>query len=456
MASGNQAPGVSLAYLLLLALYPSPTDTANVRCYTAMDRNTFTCTDLIADNIKEEDCCLNPNYCFQRNSDGKSVLCRPVSDWSEWTQWSRCSVTCAPGVQQRRRACLGIRECHKEEALQAQPCVEKPCCQKDGGWSAWSPWSPCSVTCHTGRQKRERSCSEPPPSCGGGCPGARESYRDCDTNQICPTHGSWSSWGPWGLCSRTCKPEGSGAVPTRQRRRTCSNPPPSVNPPGRMCQGNTEDNSLCQFLPFCPVPGNWGPWVKSGPCPVSCGIGKVTYRRSCDKPAPRHGGAYCSGSDNTLTVCNTDTHCPVDGLWTMWGRWSYCRRRTFNISCNEYPGQQKRTRYCLGRNHGGQPCHGSIIDVRSCYDAEGCFYGKGVWTDWGGWGLCKPACGEGSVQSRKRSCEPTYPPYAKQRGEVEQVPVVFSGEPRYYCEQLDGQEWEVVQTKPCHNVPACD
>ncbi|XP_059813622.1 properdin-like isoform X2 [Hypanus sabinus] len=387
MARGHQA------YLLLLALCPSLTETARVRCYTAMDYSTFTCTDLLGDNIEEKDCCLNPNYCFQRNADGKSILCRPASVWSEWSEWSRCSVTCTAGVQQRRRVCLGIRPCHRVESLQSQPCVEKPCCQRDGGWSAWSPWSPCSVTCHIGRQKRERSCSAPPPFCGGGCPGARESYRDCDTDQICPTHGSWSPWSPWGLCGESCKSEGSGMVPTRQRNRTCSNPPPSKYPAGRLCHGNAEDVGLCHFLPFCPVPGNWGSWVTTGPCPVSCGIAKVIYRRSCDKPAPRHGGAYCSGSDTTHGVCNTHVHCPD---------------------------------------------------------------GKGFWTDWGDWGLCNPACGEGSVQSRRRICKPTYPPYADHRGEVEKVSVVFSGEPRYYCEQLDGQEREVVQTKPCHNVPACD
>ncbi|XP_068165837.1 A disintegrin and metalloproteinase with thrombospondin motifs 5 [Antennarius striatus] len=56
-------------------------------------------------------------------------------------------------------------------------------------------------------------------------------------------HGSWSSWGPWGACSRTC----GGGVQFAQR--LCNNPPPRNN--GRYCTGKRAIYRSCNVAP-CP------------------------------------------------------------------------------------------------------------------------------------------------------------------------------------------------------------
>ncbi|XP_064825473.1 A disintegrin and metalloproteinase with thrombospondin motifs 5 [Oncorhynchus masou masou] len=58
-------------------------------------------------------------------------------------------------------------------------------------------------------------------------------------------HGSWSSWGPWGACSRTC----GGGVQFAQR--LCNNPPPRNN--GRYCTGKRAIYKSCSVTP-CPSP----------------------------------------------------------------------------------------------------------------------------------------------------------------------------------------------------------
>uniref|UniRef100_A0A3Q3K4U8 Peptidase M12B domain-containing protein n=1 Tax=Monopterus albus TaxID=43700 RepID=A0A3Q3K4U8_MONAL len=57
-------------------------------------------------------------------------------------------------------------------------------------------------------------------------------------------HGSWSSWGPWGVCSRTC----GGGV--QFAHRLCNNPPPRNN--GRYCTGKRAIYRSCSVTP-CPA-----------------------------------------------------------------------------------------------------------------------------------------------------------------------------------------------------------
>ncbi|XP_067832949.1 properdin-like [Heptranchias perlo] len=430
-----------LLLLGILCFLARLTGAGSVRCFSGVDRLTGKCADLIGEGIEEEDCCLNINYCFTTGDNANSHLCRPTAEWSDWSIWSHCSVTCLEGVQQRRRICYGKGRgnCHGTERLQTRACVDQECCPDDGSWSEWSLWSTCSVTCLTGQRVRSRSCSEPPPSCGGQCRGVSLQLQPCDTKQICPTHGSWAPWGPWGACDKSCRHEGSELVPIRSRRRVCSNPAPSLSPPGTPCPGNNTESSLCDFLPFCPVAGSWGTWSALSPCSVSCGVGKVRQGRTCDRPAPKYGGAACPGGAIGDIPCNTRIPCPVHGSWTQWSWWSYCERPHFNISCRPYVGQQKRTRRCVGQAHNGHPCPGSIIEIRACYNADHCWYGKGSWTDWNAWSLCEPPCGKPSLRSRARSCVPIYPNYPNETTFKKKAPIYFWGFPNYECDDLLGE-----------------
>ena len=60
-----------------------------------------------------------------------------------------------------------------------------------GNYTAWSEWSACNRTCGGGEQKRERTCTNPPPQHGGkdckeqGLGDAEESL-SCNL-QFCPS-----------------------------------------------------------------------------------------------------------------------------------------------------------------------------------------------------------------------------------------------------------------------------
>jgi len=75
------------------------------------------------------------------------------------------------------------------------------CTPVNGGWSAWSA---CSAPCGGGTQTR--TCTNPPPSCGGAtCSGP--SSRACNTQPCCtPNNGNLSAWGTCtnGKQTRTC------------------------------------------------------------------------------------------------------------------------------------------------------------------------------------------------------------------------------------------------------------
>uniref|UniRef100_UPI00398EDEC5 properdin-like isoform X1 n=2 Tax=Pristiophorus japonicus TaxID=55135 RepID=UPI00398EDEC5 len=441
-------PALVLSTLCLLATSAGATVG---RCFSGVNTRLGVCTDLIGDGIEEHDCCLNINYCFQAGHNGNSQPCRHAAEWTDWSAWSGCTVSCREGVQQRRRRCYGKGSCRGDEVLQTRPCTDRDCCIDNGGWSGWAGWSACSVTCASGQQQRQRTCSQPPPSCGGQCPGSGLEHRHCDTQQICPIHGSWSLWGSWTACGQSCRQERSRLVPVRRRTRVCNSPAPSTFPPGNSCTGGSMDTNQCNFLPFCPVAGNWGSWSAVSLCSTTCGIGKIQQQRRCDSPAPKHGGTACPGNANSNIHCNTKIACPVDGSWGEWSEWEECRRDGYQIACRDYVGSQSRSRFCLGLANDGNPCPGTGFDFRACYNAEDCQYDKGTWTGWNAWSLCYPPCGQPSKRSRNRSCIPIYPSYPNKTDS----PVHFWGEPFYECDELQGQLEKVQDSIPCHNVPDC-
>ena len=82
---------------------------------------------------------------------------------------------------------------------------------------------------------------------------------------------------------------------------------------GRERQGGRDGDLLIS------VDGQWGVWRSSGQCSQTCGGGTQYQSRSCDSPAPAHGGADCQGDHSQQKQCNTKTCVKVKGKrhWSL-------------------------------------------------------------------------------------------------------------------------------------------
>ncbi|XP_077758048.1 hemicentin-1 isoform X2 [Canis aureus] len=224
--------------------------------------------------------------------------------WSTWQPWSACSESCGKGAQIRTRLCnnpppsFDGSYCDGAET-QMQVCNERHC-PVDGKWATWTSWSSCSVSCGGGARQRTRECSDPVPQYGGSrCEGSDVQSDFCN-NDPCPTHGNWSPWSGWGMCSRTCN---GGQM---RRYRTCDNPHPSNG--GRACGGPDSQIQRCN-TDMCPVDGSWGNWHSWGQCSASCGGGEKTRKRLCNNPVPSISGRPCPGDATQVSRCNMQV-CP--------------------------------------------------------------------------------------------------------------------------------------------------
>uniref|UniRef100_A0A452S6D2 Complement factor properdin n=1 Tax=Ursus americanus TaxID=9643 RepID=A0A452S6D2_URSAM len=448
----------------LLSVLPTPAAAASPGSLLEMfyEESSGKCKGLLGGGVSVEDCCLNPAYGFQEPGSKLCHACRSPR-WSPWSAWAPCSVTCSEGSQLRHRRCIGHDgQCAEKVETgtlewQLQACEDQKCCPEMGGWSNWEPWTPCSVTCSKGTRTRQRKCNQPTPKCGGHCPGEPRESEACDTQQVCPIHGAWATWGPWGSCSGSC--HGGPSAPTQRRSRKCSAPEPSKEPPGKPCPGLDHETRPCSGLPPCPVAGGWGAWGPVTPCPVTCGLGQTLERRKCDHPVPQHGGPPCAGEATRTHICNTAVPCPVDGEWGSWDEWSPCIRRNINsISCKEIPGQQTRSRSCKGRKFDGRRCPGEQQDIRHCYNIQRCGgFLTSPWTPCS-WGLCMPPCGPNPVRIRQRLCTAQLPNFSPTITVVEgqgEKNVTFWGKPSPRCEALQGQKLVVEEKLPCLHVPVC-
>lgn len=80
---------------------------------------------------------------------------------------------------------------------------------------------------------------------------------------------------------------------------------------GLGAEGEVEGDFLLTLIPPTPtVAGGWGPWSPVSPCPVTCGLGQVLEKRTCNRPEPQHGGPFCVGDATRTFICNTAKPCP--------------------------------------------------------------------------------------------------------------------------------------------------
>ncbi|KAK3083453.1 hypothetical protein FSP39_022988 [Pinctada imbricata] len=340
------------------------------------------------------------NSCSGSASESKTCgtsSCPVDGKWGSWGSWSSCSKVCGGGSQSRSRSCNNPSPAHGGASCSGSSSSIKNCnthsCAVNGNWGNWGSWGSCSLTCGGGTSTRNRACDNPPPQHGGAsCSGGASSTKSCNTAS-CPIDGKWSSWGSWNSCSKTC---GSGS---QSRTRACNNPAPRHG--GASCSGSTSSIQNCNTN-HCPIDGKWGSWGRWGSCSLTCGGGTQTRSRSCSDPAPKYGGASCSGGASSSQACNTAS-CPIDGAWGGWGNWASC-----SLTCGG--GRQSRTRACdsPAPRHGGASCGGSVSSTQDC-NTHHCPI-DGGWGSWGRWATCSLTCG-GGRQSRTRSCDSPAPRY---------------------------------------------
>ncbi|XP_066440797.1 SCO-spondin-like [Eleutherodactylus coqui] len=292
--------------------------------------------------------------------------------WSEWTPWTSCSKTCfydveSTGLRRRFRHCNGSTSFCIGESVQEETCDTLPC-PVVGGWSSWSNWTECTVTCDSGIQTRNRSCSQPVPLHGGPeCQGPHMQTRECNTQPCrdsCPSDMIYQT-------AEECRREG-GACP-----RFCLDQAVYVE-----CSSSCFEGCYCSE----------GLFLQNNSC---------VHRNECF--CYHQGELLPPGESRTLDACNNCTcifgkmvcgakPCPVDCGWSSWTPWSTCSR-----SCNV----GTRRRYRSGTNppaaFGGRPCEGSKVAIEFC-SLQPC---KGAAGDWGPWSECSVPCG-GGYRNRSR------------------------------------------------------
>ncbi|CAH1772619.1 unnamed protein product, partial [Owenia fusiformis] len=122
----------------------------------------------------------------------------------------------------------------------------------------------------------------------------------------------------------------------------------------------------------CPISGGWSEWSEFGSCSNTCGGGTKTRSRSCDNPAPDHGGDTCLAADGETRQlsetesddCNTD-ECPIDGAWSDWSAFGSCTN-----TCGG--GTKTRSRLCdnPAPDHGGDACLAADGETRQLSETE--------------------------------------------------------------------------------------
>ncbi|XP_074753624.1 SCO-spondin-like [Athene noctua] len=309
-------------------------------------------------------------------------------DFGPWSPWTSCSKTCthpeAPATKTRSRTCRGAGGCRGERVQQqpcnlphctaVTPCPGGACADQNCSWTPWGPWGGCSRSCGGGVQLRLRAYTPPGPG-GRWCPdilSANTQRRFCSL-QACKVDGAWSPWGPWSRCDRTCG--GGRSV----RSRSCTRPPPKNG--GRPCPGERHRLRLCNPQPC------------AGGCPP--GMELVACANRC----PRHcrdlqPDLVCGGDGGG---CEPGCRCPNGTL--------------------EQDGECVPPAHCECTDRGGHswvPGSRHHLGCESCVctggrlqcSPHGCPPAPCPWSHWSRWAPCSVTCG-GGQQARFRIPTPT-------------------------------------------------
>merc|ERR1711953_1372878 len=91
----------------------------------------------------------------------------------------------------------------------------------------------------------------------------------------------------------------------------------------------------------------WSDWQKSSTCSATCGEGKASFMRTCEKEGK------CEGLATSTRTC-IEKQCPG---WQPWSEWGEC-----STTCGS--GLKMKTRTCNGQLH--YDCRGSLEQKVSC------------------------------------------------------------------------------------------
>ncbi|XP_068790174.1 SCO-spondin-like [Struthio camelus] len=384
--------------------------------------------------------------------------CPRDGGFTPWSPWSGCSRTCGGlGHMSRTRACTnppparGGRDCAGPRTdtkyCQAPDCeavavpTEEPGPGAPGegdqeAFSPWTPWSPCSRTCTEPRapatKTRTRSCAA-----AAGCTG--ETFQELPCNlphcaAAAPCRGeecagvncSWTPWGPWGACSRSC----GGGLQQRLRAYT----PPG--PGGRWCEAVLSAHAQrrrCSLQP-CRVDGAWSKWSPWSRCDRTCGGGRAVRTRACTGPPPKNGGRHCRGERHRVRACNAQpcgescppgmalvacaTRCPRH-CWDLQEGIACQDEEPCEPGCRCPDGTLEQDGGCVSpahcectdaQGHGWAPGSQYYDGCNNCTCAEGrllctnrtCAPRECGWSRWSSWSQCSVTCGDG-LQTRFRA-----------------------------------------------------
>ncbi len=171
---------------------------------------------------------------------------------------SSCAASCAPG----RGQCVGST-CVCMPGMSGPGCVDGPA-RVNARLSEWSSWSPCSHSCGGGVITRTRSCLPPErggtwtdecpdPSRNAGGASAEERQTQPCAAVVCVgvADGGYSDWSPWSSCSACAARDSGTVVSVSTSQRWCTNPAPSLSPPGQPCAGGLVETQerVCRDVP---------------------------------------------------------------------------------------------------------------------------------------------------------------------------------------------------------------
>eukprot|EP00795_Rhopilema_esculentum_P001278 gene1278-15663_t len=179
--------------------------------------------------------------CIAYGTETKRRICNCYNKaeigFGQWAPWSFCTASCGGGIQTSTRTCLlGEGQCSGKAFFQ-KDCNENPC-PVNGNWGQWTEFQKCNQTCGYGYRHRYRKCDSPAAAHGGrNCSGTSVDAEGGCNPQVCPIHGGWSEFGPYGVCTQPC------GLGKSIRRRYCNNPTPTYG--GMDCEGSATDSLPC-------------------------------------------------------------------------------------------------------------------------------------------------------------------------------------------------------------------